>query len=394
MLSWLVLAGTWGCNGHPAPSTSPPPFEFFDACDPHAAPDASCYASKRDPTSANVALATEIAHRYITEHPAIEMGWGWREGVLMFAMTELYRVTGDDVVHDYYEDYIDHHIETGYELRVADSCPPALTALALYGEDGAARYRTIIDAVMVFLLERSKRTPEGGISHFGTNEDRVTLWIDSLFMFGMVLDRWGELGPSPQALDEMSKQIDIFSTLLQDPSIGLFKHAYGEPVAQDPGVFWGRGNGWVVQGVVDYLRVRRLRHERDERVERAFHAQLDGILGTQDGSGGWRTVMSPPSETKLETSATGFFGYGMARAYRYGFAGKEVLGPAHAAAEYVRGTIVRDEMDRPIVTGISGPTGVGGLEYYANIPMGQDLDYGVGAAILVLIETSGLPRSS
>jgi unsaturated rhamnogalacturonyl hydrolase len=58
----------------------------------------------------------------------------------------------------------------------------------------------------------------------------------------------------------------------------------------------------------------------------------------------------------------------------------------------VRDTIVRDSMDRPIVTGISGPTTVGGFQTYANVPVRQDLAHGVGAAILILIETSGLPQ--
>jgi hypothetical protein len=58
----------------------------------------------------------------------------------------------------------------------------------------------------------------------------------------------------------------------------------------------------------------------------------------------------------------------------------------------VRGTIVRDAMDRPIVTGISASTGVGGFDLYANVTVGQDFSYGVGAAILILSETSGLPR--
>lgn len=387
LIALAIAAGVLACGDEPRP-----PYEFFDACSPDAVPDDACYASKRDPASADVALATEIAHRYIAEHPPEEMAWNWEEGVLMYAMTELYRVTDDPAIRDYYKAYIDHHISIGYGISVSDSCPPALAALALYKETGEAQYKAVIDEVLLYLYELAARTEEGGINHLGPLQGLVTLWVDSLFMFGMVLNRWGELDNDREALDEMGDQLDIFGNLLQSPENGLFTHAYAWPIEQDPDVYWGRGNSWIPPANADYLRVRRLRYETDERAEQILDAQLAGIIATQDASGAWWTVMNRPGETYLETSATGFFGYGMARAYRYGFAGDEVRAPLASAVEYVRGSIVRDAMDRPIVTGISGPTTAGDFDNYANVLVDQDISYGVGAAILILIETSGLPQ--
>lgn len=387
LLLALIIAWVVGERSRPPAA----PLEYFDQCEPGVAPDEACYSSKRDPTSPNVALATEIAHRYIAEHAAAELSWSWRTGVLMYALTELYRVTGDPVIRDYYRAYIDHHIWKGYVIAESNDCPPVLAALAEYRDTGDGRYAEVIDDAMYYLLERAPRTTEGGISHGGTRREQRTLWIDSLFMFGMVLDRWGELGSDCRALDEMGEQLDVFADLLQDPRSGLLVHVHGGSIPQDPEVYWARGNAWAFQGVVDYLRVRRLRHERDERAERIFADQLAGILETQDESGGWWTVMNRPGETYLETSATGFFGYGMARAYRYGLVGDEALGPIAAAVEHVRSTIVRDAMGRPVVTGTSQPTGVGGFDFYANVPVGDDISYGLGATITILIETSGLP---
>jgi unsaturated rhamnogalacturonyl hydrolase len=50
-----------------------------------------------------------------------------------------------------------------------------------------------------------------------------------------------------------------------------------------------------------------------------------------------------------------------------------------------------DAQDRPVVTGISGPTMAGSFEYYRDIPVLDDLPFGLGAVLLILIETSGLP---
>lgn len=368
----------------------PPPFEFFDACAPDQVPDATCYANKRDPSSDNVALASEIAARYIVEHPATEQGWGWEDGVLMYAMTELYRVTGETAVHDYYKAYMDHHITEGYGISLSDSCPPALTAIALYAETGEQKYRDVLDEVMFYLFELATRNEQGGINHLGGLQ-HVTLWIDSLFMFGMVLNRWGELDDNRDALDEMSAQLAVFSDLLQDSQTGLFTHAYNWWDPQDPGIFWARGNSWITPATADYLRARILRHQSDSRAGEILDAHLTGALATQDTSGGWWTVMNRPGETYLETSATALFGYGLARAYRYGLAGEDVRAPLADAVAYVRSQISRDAMDRPVVTNISGPTMAGDFDNYAEVPLEDDLSYGVGAAILLLIESSGLP---
>lgn len=51
-----------------------------------------------------------------------------------------------------------------------------------------------------------------------------------------------------------------------------------------------------------------------------------------------------------------------------------------------------DAQGRPIVTGTSKGTDPGTLEQYAAVQLGEDIHYGVGAAILALIETSGLPE--
>jgi unsaturated rhamnogalacturonyl hydrolase len=84
---------------------------------------------------------------------------------------------------------------------------------------------------------------------------------------------------------------------------------------------------------------------------------------------------------------------GMARGYRLGLLVGSVVPVIERAMEGVRGKIVLDDQDRPVVTGISGPTTVGQFKDYASVALGEDISYGVGAVILALLETSGLPAS-
>jgi unsaturated rhamnogalacturonyl hydrolase len=169
-------------------------------------------------------------------------------------------------------------------------------------------------------------------------------------------------------------------------------HAHDWPHV-DPTIYWNRGNSWVVASLSDYLRVRFLRGETDREVEQVFRNQVRGAIELQDPDGLWWSIMNRPDEIYLETSGSALFAYGMARAYRYGFVDHQELAAAQRAVEGVKQKIEYDEQGRPVVTGISLGTDPGDFENYANVNLADDVNYGVGAAILALIETSGFPDS-
>ena len=382
-LGGLVALIVAGCS-------TPETFDSFDTCTPGEPPDEACYVARRDPSSPEIALALSLARRYAAVHPATQLRWDWTDGVLVYAITELARVTGDAELRAYYRDYIEHHLAGGYDFVWSDSCPPVLAAIALHVETGDPRYTAVVDDALHYLRDLALRTEEGGISHLGILDVR-TLWLDSLFMFGMVLDRWAEVAGDRAALDEMGEQLAIFTDRLQDPG-GLFVHADGWPLPQDPDVYWARGNAWVTVAAADYLRVRARRRERDHEVSATLRAQVAAIIAAQDpATGAWHTVVNRPA-SYLETSATALFAYGMARGYRYGVVDDDVLPSVARAMTAVRATIHPDDAGAPVVTGISGPTLVGTYDDYAAVPLVDDAPYGVGAVILALIETSGLPR--
>jgi unsaturated rhamnogalacturonyl hydrolase len=350
-----------------------------------------CYAATRSPQSASVELAQEIADAQLARQAPQGLGWDWGEAVLMHGLFELYRVTGEVRYRAYVADWLDHHIATGYEIISSDTCAPGLAAVALYGDSGEARYRDTIDAALRYLYEEAPRTPEGGISHLGTILGLPpALWVDSLFMFGMVLARWGELGEDARALQEYAAQFAVFAELLQDDA-GYFRHSHAWFFPHDEDVFWARGNGWAAVSAYEYLRVRRRRHESDPLVEAAAQRLIGAVFASQDpASGLWWTVADHPGETYLETSASALFAYAMARGVRYGYVDRSVLPAVDGAMRGLLARIARNPLGRPVVTGISGPTTVTTLGGYAIIPVHDDLSYGVGAVILALVETSGL----
>jgi len=383
--------GGEGGGGGSGPDAQAAP---FDECEPGVPPDEACFVARRDPASELVAEARALADAHMARHPADHVAWDWGEAVAMLGVVQLYRVTGARRYLDYPAAWMDRHIAEGYRMETSDTCAPAGVAVRLYALTGDERYRAVVDDALDYLSHRALRSPEGGINHLGTvTALPVTLWVDSLFMFGNVLTGWGEVAGDEGALALQGEQIEIFASVLQDPG-GLFTHAAYWPLEQTPGVFWARGNAWVTAATVDYLRVRRWRGEAVPAVARVLDLQVGAVAAWQDAaSGRWWTVMNRPGETYLETSATALWAYALARAWRTGLVGDEALPLVEAALAGLRAQLV-SAADGPRVGEVSGPTTAGDFANYAHIPLGDDYPWGVGAALLALTEASGLPRGA
>ncbi len=363
-----------------------------DYCKKDQPPDAACYAQKRDPQSTQVKLALDIALKQIKKHPANTVKWDWGESVMMFGIIELYRVTQDKRLREYIQGWIDEHIKEGYKIRTSDTCPPSHAAIVMYQETKDDKYKKVLDTFMTYIFEQALRDENGGLNHLGVVDSLgVSLWLDSLFMFGTVLTRWGETTNNSKALDEYNKQFMLFTKLLQKEN-GLYLHAHGWPGEMDTDIFWARGNAWVTAATFEYLRARRGRGETDQPVLDAIKKQVQGAIDTQDAKTGlWWSIVNRPNKIYLETSASALFAYGMARGYRYGFLDKSVLPVIQKAMAGVKSKIETNSEGEPVIKGTSGPTNVGTFAMYERVDQKDDISYGIGAVILALLETSGLP---
>jgi unsaturated rhamnogalacturonyl hydrolase len=349
-------------------------------------PDATCFAAKRPVADPHLQQAVALAADFMRRHPADTLTWGWEDGVFVIALSELHRVTADPALASYLHAFLDHHLAKGYSIETSDDCPP--TAIAAY----LGGYVDLLADLTNYVDQRARRTEEGALNHNGVLElIDATAWVDSLFMFGIPLMRQAEFGGQQERLDFYGEQFRIFVAVLQRQG-GLFQHADPHWVsAQEDGVFWARGNGWVTAAGADYLRLMRNRGSSDEVVAQALRQQITALIQQQDSSGLWWTLLSHPGELYLETSASALFAYGMARAWRYGVVGDEVLQPIRKAVAGLQTRIeARDE--GLIVTGISGPTMAGNKQVYANVRLRDDLSFGVGTVILALLERAGLPE--
>lgn len=374
-----------------------PPFDYCD----DGPPDPACYQSRRDPTSPRMQLAIAIGDAVLDLDPT-GLRWDWGEAAMMIGLWNLALATGEERYLDFIQAWLEHHIERGYMISTSDTCAPAALAIALL-EDGReqARYEPVVMDALSYLREDALRVSNGGLSHFGTLDVfGIELWADSLFMFGNVFTRWGEYAAAQQALDDYTFQYEAFADLMQDDN-GLFVHAAESQFEQEPDVYWARANGWITAAGYDHLRVRRNLEQPLPEMALIAREQVAAIIDTQDPATGlWWTVINRPGETYLETSASALFIYGMARGWRYGYLGDKVLPAIALGLEGLATQIVDGDgqpfdpsssTGAPVVTGTSQPTSVGTFDYYANIGVQDDIPYGIGAVLLALTETSGLP---
>jgi len=94
-------------------------------------------------------------------------------------------------------------------------------------------------------------------------------------------------------------------------------------------VFWSRGNGWVMAGLVRVLQYLPMNHPDRRRFEQMFKEMAAKILTCQQSDGLWRaSLLDPASYTQKETSGSGFYTYALAWGVNQGLLDKAGFQPA------------------------------------------------------------------
>jgi rhamnogalacturonyl hydrolase YesR len=94
-------------------------------------------------------------------------------------------------------------------------------------------------------------------------------------------------------------------------------------------IFWSRGNGWVMAGLVRTLQYLPMNHPDRARFERLFKALAEKILACQQPDGLWRaSLLDPTSYPARETSGSGFFTYALAWGVNQGLLDRAKFEPA------------------------------------------------------------------
>ncbi|MFV0472434.1 MAG: glycoside hydrolase family 105 protein [Paludibacteraceae bacterium] len=143
-------------------------------------------------------------------------------------------------------------------------------------------------------------------------------WCDALFMASPVYAKAAEINENSQYLDYMHQEFMDTYNYLYDKEYSLFYRddSYmGKKEKNGEKVFWGRGNGWVVAGIVQILKEIPETYEHRPFYENLLKEMLISLVKYQSKDGFWHaSLLDPDSYPSPETSATSLITYAIAYA--------------------------------------------------------------------------------
>lgn len=122
------------------------------------------------------------------------------------------------------------------------------------------------------------------------------------------------------------------SAYLYDPTEHLYYRDstyFTQREANGAKVFWSRGNGWVMGGLVRVLQYLPQDHPSRGRFETQFKEMAAKVLTCQQPDGLWRASLLDPASFPLqETSGSGFYTYALAWGINTGRLDRATSAPA------------------------------------------------------------------
>ncbi len=157
-------------------------------------------------------------------------------------------------------------------------------------------------------------------------------WCDSLFMAPPAWVRLYAATGEEKYLNFAVKEWWRTTDYLYDKDEHLFfrdSTYFKKTEANGKKVFWGRGNGWVIAGLVRTLQFLPMNHPDRPRFEKLFKEMAAKILTCQQPDGLWRaSLLDPESYPLKETSGSGFYTYALAWGVNQGLLDKAQFEPA------------------------------------------------------------------
>lgn len=243
--------------------------------------------------------------------------WFWGDAIAFDGLLEGAELVGDARYSDFCLNYIRRWSKQ--PLTWVDHLAPggALVKLsALFHDESLinASYR-----LADLLLSEAPRSPRTNFPLYRPDlpSYRHTVWVDSIYHVPIFLC---ELAIATRKADYFDKALEEWKAHERALSSGagpFLGHAYDSGANLVHGYGWGRGNGWALLGIVDVLELLPRDHPGFPAALQSFQRLSSAVLGLQDKSGFWRTLLHD-REAYLEASTASFFGATFTKGVRLG----------------------------------------------------------------------------
>ncbi|MCU0460174.1 MAG: glycoside hydrolase family 88 protein [Bacteroidales bacterium] len=261
----------------------------------------------------------------------------WTNGALYAGMMEFAKISQDRKYTDWlYRIGRTHLWQPHRNIYHADDIAVCQMYLEMYRQKKSDRLSYLILAPTQARLDYVISHPSGAGLLLDYSDPQTTerwSWCDALFMAPPVYAKLSAITGDDKYLEFMDREYKATWGFLYDKEEHLFyrDHRYfPEKVleANSSKVFWGRGNGWVMGGLVSLLK-----ELPDDSVYRPFYERLftemaQKVASCQGKEGFWHaSMLDHQSFPNPETSSSAFFCYALAYGVNSGLLDKEIFTP-------------------------------------------------------------------
>lgn len=318
--------------------------------------------------------------------------WDWPQGIGLYGLLNIMQIDGSTKYLEFLDDWFQTNLQEGLPSRNINTTTPLLTLVNLNEILQKKEYEELCLDWADWLMTCLPRTREGGFQHVtSANGDRQgvrlnenELWIDTIFMTVLFLNKMGQKYQRQDWIDEGIHQVLMHIKYLYDTKTGLFYHGWTFRENNNfGGIKWCRGNSWFTLGILDYIEAfnNTLNAGVKQLIVDTYRAQVHTLKKYQAPSGLWHTVIDDPSSYE-EVSGSAAIAAGILKGIRMGILEDSCVRTAERA---IRG-ILANISDDGTVLNVSGGTGMGmNAEHYKNILIAP-MAYGQSLTILALAE--------
>ena len=318
--------------------------------------------------------------------------WDWPQGVGLYGLYKIMMVEKKDEYREFLCSWFKSNMAEGLPSRNINTTTPLLTLVQLNEICPDPEFESLCLSWADWLMRCLPRTEEGGFQHVtSANGDRLgvrlnenEMWIDTLFMTVLFLNRMGQKYNRQDWISESIHQVLLHIKYLYDKKTGLFYHGWTFNTRDNfGGVFWCRGNSWFTAGILEYLEMFKGSLDAGVRefIVNTYKSQLRTLKKLQSQSGLWHTVLDDPASYE-EVSGSAAITAGILKGIKLGILDDSYLDCAWKGVRAVMNNI--DE--EGTVLNVSGGTGMGAdREHYKKILIAP-MAYGQSLTILALIQ--------
>ena len=318
--------------------------------------------------------------------------WDWPQGVGLYGLYKIMMVEKKDEYREFLCSWFKSNMAEGLPSRNINTTTPLLTLVQLNEICPDPEFESLCLSWADWLMRCLPRTEEGGFQHVtsanaavaGVRLNENEMWIDTLFMTVLFLNRMGQKYNRQDWISESIHQVLLHIKYLYDKKTGLFYHGWTFNTRDNfGGVFWCRGNSWFTAGILEYLEMFKGSLDAGVRefIVNTYKSQVRTLKKLQSQSGLWHTVLDDPASYE-EVSGSAAITAGILKGIKLGILDDSYLDCAWKGVRAVMNNI--DE--EGTVLNVSGGTGMGAdREHYKKILIAP-MAYGQSLTILALIQ--------